>query len=113
TQSIGVDRSAALVAAELSISRGLEMDWIDIGGGFFGSQDGSPTFDDYIAVIRQTLEDVVDVDRTQLIVEPGGSLVAVPVEFHAGVIDVMEAGSSWFVVTDSCRTNIDTRVWRK
>lgn len=107
TQSLGVYRAAALVAAELITTRGLELDWIDIGGGFFGSQDGSPTFDDYIAVIRQTLEDVVDVDRTQLIVEPGGSLVAVPVEFHAGVIDVKEAGSSRFVVTDASRTNID------
>lgn len=107
SQSLGVYEAAASVAAELIVTRELELDWIDIGGGFFGSQDASPTFDEYIAVLRQTLDNVVDVNRTQLIVEPGGSLVAVPVEFHAGVIDVKDTESSRFVVTDASRTNID------
>lgn len=113
TQSLGVYRAAAAEAAELIISRGLDLDWIDIGGGFFGSEDASPTFDDYVAAIRQTLDGVVDVERTRLIVEPGGSLVAVPVEFHASVIDVKEAGASTFVVTDASRTNIDPLFRRK
>lgn len=107
SQSLGVYRAAASVAAELITSRMLELDWIDIGGGFFGSVDGSPTFDDYVASIREVLDPVLDVERTRLIVEPGGSLVAVPVEFHASVIDVKEVGSRRFVVTNASRTNID------
>lgn len=107
SQSLGVYRAAASVAAELIESRGLDLDWIDIGGGFFGSEDGSPTFDDYIAAIRETLDPVVDPQRTRLIVEPGGSLVAVPVEFHASVLDVKNVGSRRFLVTDASRTNID------
>lgn len=113
TQSLGVYQASASVAAELIESRNLDLDWIDIGGGFFGSEDGSPTFDDYVSAIREVLDPVVDVERTCLIVEPGGSLVAVPMEFHASVLDVKEAGSSTFVVTDASRTDIDPLFRRK
>ncbi|MGP6175146.1 hypothetical protein [Corynebacterium sp. A21] len=107
SQSLDVYRASATVAAELITSRGLELDWIDIGGGFFGSEDRSPTFDDYVIAIREALDQVVDPQRTCLIVEPGGSLIAVPVEFHASVLDVKDVGSRRFVVTDASRTNID------
>ena len=107
TQSLAVYRAAATVAAEVITSRDLDLDWIDIGGGFFASDDGSPTIEDYMRVIRQTLDGVVDVERTCLITEPGGAIIAVPVEFHASVIDVKEVESKTFVVTDGSRTNID------
>lgn len=107
TQSLGVFQAAATVAAEIITARGLDLDWIDIGGGFFGNEVGSPTFDEYIEVVRQTLERVVDVEKTTLIVEPGGSLVAAPVEFHASVIDSKEIKNNTWIVTDASRTNID------
>lgn len=107
TQSLDVFRAAAAVAAELINMFGLELDWLDIGGGFFGSTSASPTFDDYIACIREELNGVVNPDQTQLIVEPGGALIAVPVEFHSQVLDVKDAGPNRFVVTDASRTDID------
>lgn len=107
TQSLGVYEAAGTVAAKIIESRGLDLDWIDIGGGFFGSVEGSPTFDDYVSTIRQALEPTIDPSRTQLIVEPGGSLIAVPVEFHASVLDLKQVGAHSFVVTDASRTDID------
>lgn len=107
TQSLNVYRAAATVAAEIISSRGLDLDWIDIGGGFFGSEDGSPTFDDYMRVIREALENVVDPEQTCLITEPGGALVAVPFEFHASVIDIKEIEDQTLVLTNASRTNID------
>ncbi|PWH06145.1 hypothetical protein DEO23_10085 [Brachybacterium endophyticum] len=107
TQSLDVYRAAATVAAEIIASRRLELDWVDIGGGFFGSLEGRPTFEDYVRVIRETLEPVVDVQRTRLVVEPGGSLIALPVEFHASVLDVKDVGPRRHVVTDASRTDID------
>src|SRR5699024_2103165 len=86
---------------------GLDLDWIDIGGGFFGSPSGDPTFDQYVSVIRDELAGTVDIDRTQLIVEPGGSLIAVPIEFHAQVIDVKDIGAQPYIVTDASRSQID------
>lgn len=107
TQSLCVFRAGATVAAEIITTRGLDLDWVDIGGGFFGSEHGSPTFHDYVKVVRETLDGVVDPTTTRLIVEPGGSLVAVPLEFHASVLDVKNVNDSTFVVTDASRTNID------
>ncbi|GAA4289128.1 diaminopimelate decarboxylase [Georgenia daeguensis] len=114
SRSAQVFRAAATVAAELITSRGLDLDFVDIGGGFFGGEaPGDPTFDDYIGVIRDTLGEVVDPARTRLIVEPGRSLVAVPIEFHTSVIDVKNVGPHTIVVTDGSRTNIDPTFRRK
>ncbi|WP_022869704.1 type III PLP-dependent enzyme domain-containing protein [Yaniella halotolerans] len=107
TQSLNVYQAAATVAAEIITSRDLDLDWIDIGGGFFGSEDGNPTFEDYMRVISETLEPVVDIERTCLITEPGGALVAVPFEFHASVVDVKKIEGETLVLTNASRTNID------
>lgn len=107
TQSLGVYKASAELAAELISEFDLDLDWIDIGGGFFGSPAGTPTFDQYVSTIRSELEGAVDIDRTQLIVEPGGSLIAVPVEFHSQVVDVKDVGEHRYVVTDASRTDID------
>lgn len=113
TPSPEVHRAAASTVAHLIRSRGLELDWVDAGGGFVGSVAGSPTFEDYVAAIHAELAGVLDTTSTRLIVEPGGSLIAVPVEFHASVIDTKDVGSRRFVVTDGSRTNIDPLFRRK
>ena len=113
TQSVDVYRAAATVAAEIINSRGLTLDYLDIGGGFYGSMDGAPTFHDYIAAIRKGVENTLDISNTTLILEPGGSLVAVPVEMHASVIDVKSVCSTTFIVADASRTNIDPLFRRK
>ncbi len=107
TQSLGVYEASAGLAARLVAERGLDLDWLDIGGGFFGSVDGSPAFGDYVRVIRRAVEGVIDPERTRLIVEPGGSLVAVPFEFHASVLDVKRVGGTVFAITDASRTDVD------
>lgn len=107
TQSLEVYRAAATVAAELITSYGLSLDWIDIGGGFFGGVNAVPTFDDYLSAIREVLDDVVDVEQTCLILEPGGALVAVPIEYHATIVDVKDVDDTRFVVMDGSRTDVD------
>src|SRR5699024_4716610 len=106
-QSVDVYRAAATVAAEIITSRGLTLDYLDIGGGFYGSMDGAPTFHDYIAAIRKGVGNTLDIRNTTLILEPGGSLVAVPVEMHASVIDVKSVCSTNFIVADASCTNND------
>ena len=108
SRSYGVFRAAATVAAELIAARDLRLDFVDIGGGFFGGEDpGDPTFDGYFEVIREALSAAVDPGRTRLIVEPGACLIAVPVEFHTSVVDVKTVGPHTVVVTDGSRSNID------
>jgi diaminopimelate decarboxylase len=107
SKSLEVYRAAARAAADVVTSRGLSLDWIDIGGGFFGGVDVTPTFDDYFAAIRDELQHAVDPEKTTLIVEPGGCLVAVPFEYHATVIDVKDVDETRFVVIDGSRTDTD------
>jgi diaminopimelate decarboxylase len=114
SRSVEVFRAAAAVASELIVSRGLLLDYVDLGGGFFGSEEeGAPTFDRYIEVIREGLGGAVDPERTRLIVEPGQCLIAVPVEFHTSVVDVKTVGAHTVVVTDGSRSNLDPTYRRK
>ena len=107
TQSNEVFRAAATVAAEVVATRQLELDWLDIGGGFFGNMEASRGFHDYVEIIADAVEGVIDPEHTALIVEPGGSLVAVPLEFHASVLDVKNIDDTTYVVSEASRTNID------
>ncbi|MHA2787714.1 hypothetical protein ACXZ66_00980 [Corynebacterium sp. S7] len=106
-QSLDVFRASASVASELITSRNMQLDWIDMGGGYFGNLEGSPTFDEYVTVIAEGLSPVLDINRTRLIVEPGASLVAIPLEMHSSVLDVKKVGDNTFITVDASRTDID------
>ncbi len=107
TQSVDVFRAGAEAAGEIIESRGLKLDWVDVGGGFFGRESGHPTFDDYVIAIRESLSPFVDPRHTRLIVEPGASLVAVPFEFHASILDVKRINDTVYLVCDGSRTHVD------
>lgn len=110
-REIAVYRSAASTVRRILEQRPLILDYIDIGGGFFGGDDPHfPTPTEYLLAIRQELAgpgSPIDPAHTRLIIEPGAALVAVAVELHTGVIDTKPAGTSRIVVTDGSRTNID------
>ncbi|UZD62018.1 hypothetical protein [Brevibacterium sp. JSBI002] len=107
TSSPQVFQASAGVASEIISTLGLELDWLDIGGGFFGSLKDTELFDQYFSGIRSTLSDVVDPRRTRLVIEPGGSVIAAPVELHAQVLDVKDIGRQRFVITDTSRVDLD------
>ena len=107
TSSPEVFRASAAVASETISTLGLNLDWLDIGGGFFGSLNDTELCDQYISTIRSMLSDVVDPRRTRLVIEPGGSVIAAPVEFHAQVLDVKNIGRQRFVITDTSRVDLD------
>ncbi|MDN6175233.1 MAG: hypothetical protein L0J17_07550, partial [Brevibacterium sp.] len=107
TSSLRVFQAAAGVAAEIISTLVLDLDWLDIGGGFFGGLKDTDLFDDYISGIRTALGSAVDPERTRLVIEPGGSVIAAPVEFHAQVLDTKDIDHRRFVITDTSRTDID------
>lgn len=112
-QSVDVYRASASVAADLIRTHGLDLDWVDVGGGFFGGLNISPSFDDYVRAVKDILDSVIDIERTRLIVEPGASLVALPFEFHAEVLDVKDIDGRRHVVTNTSRIDIDPRYRRQ
>lgn len=107
TRSVNVYRVLAAQAARVVREFGLEPEYIDIGGGYFGSMPGKPSFAEYVRAIRHELDGVVDPARTMLIVEPGTALIGAVVDFVSSVVDVKDTAKSRIVTMDGSRCNID------
>lgn len=112
TRSLDVYRAIAKYAANLIRKYNLELNFIDIGGGFFGGVEGKPTPKQYIDCIKQELEKVVDIRETRLIVEPGSAIIGSVVDLHTHVLDVKDTDYARIVTTDGSRIHIDP-LWAK
>ncbi|MDE8082654.1 diaminopimelate decarboxylase [Erysipelothrix rhusiopathiae] len=112
SRSNDVYASISKYAKEIINKYQLEPSYIDIGGGFFGGLPTKPSADSYIATIRSELEDVVDINKTVLIIEPGSAIIGSCVELYSSVLDVKETNSVEIVTTDASRLHIDP-LWKK
>lgn len=112
TRSVEVYRSISKYAAHLIKKYSIDVDYIDIGGGFFGGVEGKPNALNYIDVIKSELENVVDINSTRLIVEPGSAIVGSAVDLHTSVLDVKDTVCSRIVTTDGSRLHVDP-LWKK
>ena len=109
SKSRGLDiyRSIAEMACSLQREFQFELDYVDVGGGFFGGLPTKPQFEDYFSMMAGILEREFDRKRTKLIVEPGMAVIGSCVHYVTSVMDVKQMQLSRFVVTDGSRTNID------
>ncbi|MDO5094265.1 MAG: hypothetical protein Q4D79_12785 [Propionibacteriaceae bacterium] len=108
TRALDTYLSAGHAARRIIHAHELDLEWLDMGGGFFGGPcDRFPTPDQYLTAIRESIGDAVDPATTHLILEPGAALVAVPFELHTSVIDSKPVQDHLIVVTDGSRTNLD------
>ncbi|MDO5785965.1 MAG: pyridoxal-dependent decarboxylase [Eubacteriales bacterium] len=109
SKSRGLDiyRAIAMVACDIQKEFRLDLDYVDVGGGFFGGLPTKPQFDEYIALMADILSTQFDKGRTSLIIEPGMAVIGAPVRYVTTVIDVKDTQYNRFVVTDGSRTSID------
>ena len=107
TRSLNIYRAIAKTAREIIQKYNLSLEYIDIGGGFFGGMPEKPSFDEYAEVIAKELRQVSNFDEITLIVEPGAALIASPISFITSVLDIKETNRNIFIVTDGSRNNID------
>jgi diaminopimelate decarboxylase len=107
TRSVNVFKAISKIACEIKRVYKLDLEYIDIGGGFYGGLTDKPQFGEYFEAISFELSKEFDKEKTTLIVEPGTSLVSSPFSFVVSVIDVKKTTYNNFVVTDGSRINID------
>lgn len=107
TRSIGIYRALAKMACRLKREYDLKLDYLDLGGGYFGGMDNRPKFPDYIKAIREELLEEFTPKETMLIVEPGTSLITPPIEYVTEVVDIKDTHAGRFVVVDGSRSDID------
>ena len=92
---------------EIIAKYGLNLDYIDIGGGFFGFFMNKPTYQQYVDGFYSVLSEY-KLDSLRIIVEPGNALVASCFSFVSEVIDVKHVEENlWFITTDGSRNDID------
>ena len=107
TRSLDIYRAICEVAVKVASEYDLDLEYVDVGGGFFGGLPGKPQYDDYMALMSSILSERFSPDKTALIVEPGMALIGSPISFVTSVTDVKKTSYSTFVVTDGSRCNID------
>lgn len=87
------------------VEYGLQLDYWDLGGGFFGMMPGKPTYQDYVDAIYHTLRP--ELRNLCIIVEPGNAIVASGFDYVMEVIDVKEHDDKIYVCTDGTRNDVD------
>lgn len=100
-------RAITETAVDIACRYDLDLKYVDIGGGFFGGLEDKPSFDEYFAMAAGILRKKFRPEETVLIVEPGISLIGVPIEYVTTVLDIKRTASGIFVVTDGSRIHID------
>lgn len=107
TRGLDIYKAISNVACQIIDEYNLELEYIDIGGGFFGGMPNKPQFDDYLKAISDLLGQSVDPAKTKLIVEPGMSVIGPNISYVTSVVDVKHTSYGVFAVTDGSRTQID------
>ncbi|MEH7344379.1 pyridoxal-dependent decarboxylase [Bacillus sp. JJ1532] len=111
TRSLNVFRALAKKAAECIKNFGLNncLEYIDIGGGFFGGRDigNNPSFEDYAKTISEELNHAADMKNIQLIIEPGASLISTPISYMTKVVDVRDVRGSRIITVDGSLLHIN------
>lgn len=114
TQSRTVQVYAALAEMAVKIAReyDLSLDYIDMGGGYFGGRDDKPDYRDYFKEIGKVLSSYFDKEKTTLIAEPGVSLISRATTFETEVLDIKDIRGRKYIVTNGSRVNLNPLVTR-
>lgn len=87
----------------------LKLDYVDIGGGFFGGkiEAGKPLMNEYAEVIVTELRKKIDPNQVTLIVEPGASVIATSVEYITRVQNIRDVRGEKVITLDGTSLHIN------
>ena len=113
TRMPDIYRAISEVAVEIAVEYGLDLKYIDIGGGFFGGLKNKPQFIEYFELVSSILGKRFDKKRTTLIVEPGMALIGSTIDYVATVRDIKKTTRNAFAVIDGSRIHVDPLMTKK
>lgn len=96
-----ISRYISSIVAELNLS----LNYLDIGGGYFGDMPGKPDYTDYVSVINKSL--LFDKSNTILVVEPGNALIASPVDYLFEILDTKYIDCKLICSSNATRLDVD------
>ena len=107
SRSIRFYKQSIAFACKTIKKYGLKLDYLDVGGGYFGIFPNKPTYQEYSDAFCEVLTSHGLQDLC-VIVEPGNALVASCFAFLSEVIDVKHVEEKlWFATTDGSRNDLD------
>lgn len=112
SRTVQVYGALAKMAVRIAKEYQLSLTYVDMGGGYFGGRDDRPDYRDYFREICRELSLYFQPEKTQIIAEPGVSLISRATTFETSVIDIKDIRGRKFVVTDGSRTNLNPLVTR-
>lgn len=107
TRSLNIYRAISKMACQIRREFDLDLEYVDVGGGYFGGLSNKPQYEDYFREMSEILKKEFSPEKIQLIVEPGTSLICPPIDYVTTVIDVKSTNRNYFVVTDGSRIHVD------
>lgn len=113
SRSVNAYRTLAEIAVSAAKEFELDLEYVDMGGGYYGGVKDKPDFRDYVPAIAQVLSKGFSSDKTKLVMEPGVSLVSSSFDFVTSVIDVKKIREHTYIVTDGSRVNLNPQVTRR
>ena len=113
TRSINIYKAIATVAEQIVKTYKLSLNYIDIGGGFFGGVEGKPTFKEYFNEVNDIFLSNPLLKNINVIIEPGMSLIGAGVEYITTVVDTKITKNNRFVLLDGSRIHIDPLMRKK
>jgi diaminopimelate decarboxylase len=108
SRTVEVYKTLATIASEIITELGLDLRWVDMGGGYFGGgKKNEGAYERYANAMSDILRKVVDPQKCALYVEPGGAIVSTPARYVGKVVDVKDTEIDRFVTCELSRLNID------
>lgn len=104
TKSLRVFKAISRRAALLREEYDLDIEYVDIGGGFFGDKPGAPEYREYAEAIAEFFPARKGL---RLIVEPGASLVSSPIGYLSTVVNTRDGQRHRFVTIDGSNIHIN------
>lgn len=102
----------AKMAVKIAKEYNLKLDYVDMGGGYFGGREDKPGYPQYFQEISRELSSYFDSSQTAIIAEPGVSLISRAITFETSVKDIKKIRNHCYVVTDGSRVNLNPQVTR-
>lgn len=99
-------RRLVRLAADVIRDYNLDLDYLDLGGGYHEPAPGAPSFADYANAVAGELAEA-GLDRLAVILEPGNALVANALQYVCTVIDVKDTPGRVIVTVDGSCKDVD------
>ncbi len=108
TRSLKVFGAIAQKISEICMSYQLRLQYIDIGGGFWGGRyiEGKPTIEQYAVTITNCLKESGNL-KAELIMEPGAAISATAVDYITTVDSVKNIRESRVITVDGSFLHIN------